>query len=335
MSNPFLMPPRTVISFSGGRTSGVMLRKILDAHGGTLPADVVVIFCNTGKEREETLDFVQEVADRWGVPVVWLEYVATPSGKFRKKDGKELWRHTFKVADHATASRKGEPFENVILTRTFLPNSQMRFCTGELKIKTTNRYVRQFLGWNDYTNAIGFRSDEPTRVAKLVHHHRNAPVDVQLLLHDDWYDGEEEGADDWRRKVPGETPVCPLFDAGIDLAAVKAFWAAQPFDLRLLPHEGNCDLCFLKGANKILRLINDRPESADWWAEQETKIARAVPALGRDTGTFRADRPRYSELKLIATGREIPGDIPGLFAAPDLSEDGKGCALWDDCRCTD
>lgn len=47
-----------VVSFSGGRTSGYMLWHILNAHNGVMPDGVKVVFCNTGKERPETLDFV-------------------------------------------------------------------------------------------------------------------------------------------------------------------------------------------------------------------------------------------------------------------------------------
>ena len=66
MRDPFLCDGPTVVSFSGGRTSGLMLRRVLDAHGGTLPEDVHVVFTNTGKERPETLAFVAECA-RLGV----------------------------------------------------------------------------------------------------------------------------------------------------------------------------------------------------------------------------------------------------------------------------
>ena len=64
MSNPFLLPPQSVLSFSGGRTSGFMLRRTLNAFGGKLPSDRKVIFCNTGKEREETLEFVERCSQR-------------------------------------------------------------------------------------------------------------------------------------------------------------------------------------------------------------------------------------------------------------------------------
>ncbi|WP_257572221.1 hypothetical protein [Janthinobacterium sp. UMAB-60] len=54
MNSPFLFDGPGVISFSGGRTSGMMLWMTLQAYGGTLPADVVVCFANTGKEEEAT-----------------------------------------------------------------------------------------------------------------------------------------------------------------------------------------------------------------------------------------------------------------------------------------
>jgi hypothetical protein len=71
---PYRIAGPAVISFSGGRTSGYMLKHILDAHGGALPGDVCVVFANTGKERPETLDFVAECGARWGVHITWVEY---------------------------------------------------------------------------------------------------------------------------------------------------------------------------------------------------------------------------------------------------------------------
>ena len=67
--DPFLIDGPTSVSFSDSRTSEYILRRVLDAHGGTLPHDARVVFANTGKEREETLVFVEEVSQRWGVPV--------------------------------------------------------------------------------------------------------------------------------------------------------------------------------------------------------------------------------------------------------------------------
>lgn len=40
-----------LIAFSGGRTSGYMLRQVLDAFNGQ-PKELYVLFCNTGEEQE-------------------------------------------------------------------------------------------------------------------------------------------------------------------------------------------------------------------------------------------------------------------------------------------
>jgi hypothetical protein len=85
-----------------------------------------------------------------------------------------------------------------------------------------------------------------------------------------------------------ETVLCPLSDARVTRAHVMAFWSTQPFDLQLQPHEGNCDLCFLKGKAIKMELIRDRPASADWWAAQEARIPG---------GRFRYGRPSYAEMK--------------------------------------
>ncbi len=326
-SDPFLLPPQSVVSFSGGRTSGLMLRRILDAHGGTLPPDRVVIFCNTGKEREETLEFVERVSLEWSVPIAWLEYAATPSGRLRKRDGKVLWTHTFREVSFATASRNGEPFENAIATRGYLPNPTMRYCTGELKIKTTNRHVRFGLGWPAYFNAIGFRHDEPQRVAGLVHLHRRA----EPGLFDDDEEPDDRGPSRWNRAT-GETPLCPLYEAGLGLDDVREFWSRQPFDLALRPDQGNCDACFLKTGRKLVAAEAERPGVLDWWAERERLALESGVCKDPKLALFRDDRPGCADLKLIASGARLPGE---LNLGPVAAGDGRDCSLWDDCRCTD
>ena len=218
---PFKLKPRTIISFSGGRTSGYMLWRVLEACDGKLPPGVVVVFCNTGKERLETLDFVERCSQRFEVPVVWLEYRALPSGKYRK-DGKQLWQHTYAVVSYETASRNGEPYDMAIMTRQILPNPVMRYCTGELKIKTTNRYVRFGLHWEEYENAIGLRYDEPGRVAKMLATPQAPTTFVNLF-------GEEQENDDGVRDThpPGEDPICPLSKARVTLDEVMGFWQQQ------------------------------------------------------------------------------------------------------------
>lgn len=152
MRDPFKITGPTCLSFSGGRTSAYMLWRVLQAHGGTLPADCHVVYANTGKEKEATLRFVRDCALNWGVPIVWVEYLPDEPG----------WR----LVDFDTASRKGEPFEALIRKRNYLPNPVARFCTVELKILRAVDYMRS-LGYLEHETLLGLRADEPARIAKL------------------------------------------------------------------------------------------------------------------------------------------------------------------------
>lgn len=243
------------IAFSGGRTSAYMLRRILDANGG-LPDRAVVTFQNTGREMPETLDFVQECGERWGVHIVWLEYRADPP--------------FYDIVSHNSASRDGEPFAALIDKRRYLPNQQARFCTIELKIRTAKRYLRS-LGWEHWTNAIGFRADEPHRLNK------------------------PPPRDRW-------TVWAPLAEAGISRADVSAFWAEQPFDLRL-PNVngncwlGNCDGCFLKSETSIATLARDFPDRAAWWEAMEARVGAMESSKGRPSAIAQFSI-RYSRAQL-------------------------------------
>ena len=148
--NPFVITEPTAISFSGGRTSAYMLWRVLQANSG-LPSCARVLFCNTGKEDEATLEFIHKIETKWNVPIVWLEYVAPAD---------------FKIATFESAARGGGPFQSVIQHRKMLPNTRARFCTVELKIRTMRRYL-QSLDWDEWDNMIGIRADEQRRAVKM------------------------------------------------------------------------------------------------------------------------------------------------------------------------
>jgi 3'-phosphoadenosine 5'-phosphosulfate sulfotransferase (PAPS reductase)/FAD synthetase len=290
--NPYLIKGPAVIQFSGGRTSGYLLWHILDAFDGKLPDDVKVAFQNTGKEMPETLDFVRDCAARWNVPITWLEYryepPAEPGG-----DG----RHYYETVNHNNASRKGEPFEQLIRAKKYLPNPVNRFCSIEMKIRTCYRWVRAELGWDHWSTVIGLRADEPQRVARAKQ--RNAA-----------------GKDRFEAEMP-------LAVAGVTKRDVTAFWQRQPFDLRLpningVTPLGNCDLCFMKSWQTIFGIVRDKPETADWWIKQESA---AMNIASKPSGAlFRQDRPSYSKIRDHALNQSdlLIGDDSGV-----------------DCACTD
>jgi 3'-phosphoadenosine 5'-phosphosulfate sulfotransferase (PAPS reductase)/FAD synthetase len=263
MTDPFRITEPTCISFSGGRTSAYMLWRVLQSNNG-LPAEAVVCFANTGKEDEATLRFVRDCGEHWGVPITWLEYRNESAG--------------FAVVDFETASRQGQPFEAIIQKRNFLPNPVARFCTVELKIQPEHKFLRS-IGWTEWENMVGIRSDEPRRVAKIRANLSGGKSGPERLM--------------------------PLAEAGITKRDVADFWLRSTFDLGLpnmggITMHGNCDLCFLKGAAQIQSLIAEKPERAIWWARMETSITNAKIT---DGGRFRSDRPSYAQMAAYAAAQ--------------------------------
>ena len=108
VADPFRIEGPACVSVSGGRSSGLMLYRILEAHGGTLPADVHCVFANTGEEAEGTLVFVREMSRRWGVPIRWVEFTSE-----RRADLPADFGH-WREVDYCSASRAGEPFDAMV-----------------------------------------------------------------------------------------------------------------------------------------------------------------------------------------------------------------------------
>lgn len=293
-ANPYLIPDddlNRTINFSGGRSSGYMLRKIMEVNVERTPlkqgGQTVVIFCNTGKERPETLDFVHEVEKRWGVPIVWLEYRYDPTRAGGRKDPKAQ----VKVVNWYSASRNGEPFESLIEKASILPNVKMRKCTVELKVETTRRYVSRILGWRpeNTRRIVGIRHDEKKRWDKMIYE----GCDVEL----------------------------PMVYAGVTEEDVGDFWKAQPFDLGISSARGNCDLCFLKGKGKLINTIREKPALADWWIEQEEG------AMERWGKKFRKhEMARFSKRWTYRELRDTAVNTPMLpFKEDDGEDDDCNC----------
>jgi 3'-phosphoadenosine 5'-phosphosulfate sulfotransferase (PAPS reductase)/FAD synthetase len=219
------MKQYNILSFSGGRTSAYMLAKYKDEID-------YVIFCNTGKEANGTLDFVRKCGEYFDKEIIWLEYNPDSINKYD-------------IVSFEIANRNGEPFEKLIKKQKFLPNQRMRFCTIEMKAKTIKRFIKKDLKIDieNINMYLGIRKDEPNRYFKLKEQNRNG----------------------WENYMP-------LYKDNIIKSHVLEYWKNQPFDLNIHSHEGNCDLCFLKGLNKKIELLREKPDIANWWIEMENNI---------------------------------------------------------------
>ena len=253
-----------VISLSGGRSSAMMLKIMLDNN--QVSENDLVAFCNTGREDEATLVFVNECAKRWGVNVVWLEY--------RHEEPK------FEVVNFETASRKDNPrpFDELLDNRRYLPNPTQRICTAEMKIKTIRRYVRTVLKHRGAIDTyLGLRFDEPLRVARK----------------------KEQNAEG---KEP-EYCYMPLNDLRVTIRERDEFWSRQGFDLAISSHHDNCDFCFMKPFSAHISRIRRDPESVQWWIQKEQNImGKKRPRNGR----FRKEYSFSDLLEFAQRQQQLP-----------------------------
>ena len=216
-----------ICTFSGGRTSAFMAKFLLE-YDKYKKYDKVFLFANTGKEKEETLEFIDKCDKEWNLNVVWLE------AKVNKEKGIAT---TYKIVDFKTASRKGEPFEDMI-KKYGLPNTFVSNCTRELKQRPMDKYIES-LGYNDITTAMGIRYDE--------RHRKSIHAESKKWIY----------------------PLCD--DVKIDVNFVREWWDRQCFDLKIKDYQGNCDLCFKKSIRKRLTMIKENPKDAEWWDYVESK----------------------------------------------------------------
>lgn len=224
------MKKQLVISFSGGLTSGFMtymLLKTLDPEEW----EITIVFANTGKEREETFMFLLDFEKYFNVNIVWVEAVINPL------QGKGT-RH--KVVNYHTASRNGEPFEQMIV-KYGIPNICCKHCTRELKINAIRSYAKYELGWKNFYTAIGIRNDEAGRI-------NSDHIKLRYIY-----------------------PLITMYPS--TRMDINRFWYNQPFTLNLKSYQGNCDFCFEKSERKLLTLCRENPEGTDWWNDMEEKYS--------------------------------------------------------------
>lgn len=143
--------PLYVVLFSGGRTSAFLAKYMKE---NPKYKDVIFVFMNTGKEREETLKFADRCDREFGLNLIWLEAVIN----YGSGNGT-----THKIVDFATASRKGEPF-TAMLGKYYLPNNRAGMnCTRELKQRPIDSYLRENFKGREIIRAVGIRYDERHR----------------------------------------------------------------------------------------------------------------------------------------------------------------------------
>lgn len=245
---------RTVlVSISGGRTSGFMAwwmkqnPEAIADHVGADEVEYVYAFANTGMEHPDTLRFLRDIDEHFGLGIVWLEGVAQhgrrASTRHRVVDFDSAFRHDqFDDLAH--------PFHDHI-RKYGIPNVKMMGCTREMKRNVLYSYMRS-LGMKsmaDYHTAIGIRFDERRRVAKR--------ADIENIIY-------------------------PLVDLEpVDKYDVLDWWKKRDWDLAIPEWLGNCVTCYKKSYKKLKAAHEDFPEAFAFTAAMERAYPRVGPEFSK------------------------------------------------------
>lgn len=281
------MKKKLLVSFSGGETSAFMAQWLWRHKQDEY--DMKFVFANTGLENEETLQFVQWCSSYFGFPVVWVEALVNPLNKVGT---------SFKIVNFQTASRNGEPFEEVI-KKYGIPNQNFPHCTRELKQRPIAAYAKA-IGWKDYYLAIGIRSDEMDR--------QNA------------------------KKVENRIVYPLITDIPMTKPKINFFWKMQPFRLRLKGYQGNCITCWKKSDSKLFQLANENEGSFLFFGKMELRYGRYIPEsrAGKEIelpiNFFRKNR---SVQDIINQAKEFKGKVIDDSNIYDL--DGESCEVFSTC----
>ena len=280
---------KLLISFSGGRTSGYMLWYLFNEWPERDQYEKIVVFANTGKEAEKTLFFVDECSQEWNIPIVWVESERfSDEGELLSRKG---YKTSHKVVTYETASRNGEPFEEMISVLG-VPASGVPFCSNQLKTKPIESYLRS-IGWNDYYKALGIRIDEPKRVNK-----NNDKV------------------------------IYPFVDYPTTKQMVKEWWDKQSFDLDIHPDEGNCDNCWKKDFPRLARNMLRNPKSFEWWEEMEKKYGDFNPRDNDRVPPFNFYRENKSVLDIRKLAQMSQAELRQLTMFDKLDGCAESCEAF-------
>lgn len=226
------------VSFSGGRTSAYMTKLLLDNLSDKY--DFIVTFANTGLEHPKTLEFINNCDTVFGFNTVWLEAVVHHDKRSAP---------THKIVTFDTASRKGEPFEEVI-KKYGIPNQKFPGCTRDLKLAPIKSYLKSLnIDEHKIRTALGIRTDEKRRVNPKVAQART----LEYPLIDVW-PSDKQDVLDW--------------------------WEDQSFDLGIDEFEGNCLGCWKKSLKKHFMQIERDPSVYDFHKRMEAEHKFTGPQQG-------------------------------------------------------
>lgn len=228
-----------LVTVSGGRSSAMMAYHI---HTSDKYKDYnkVYVFANTGMERPETIEFLRNINDVWGIPLTLIEGVFSDIMRVAVN---------YKIVDWDSLDMKAKVFEDCIMhlnkgNFSGLPNSAAPYCSPYMKTHPCERFANDIFGKNNHLKAIGYRKEDmPKRIS--------------------WPEIRED-----KKRI---FPLLTDFKTPIGLAELDSWWMKQPFQLGINSRFGNCELCWKKSDRNLVEVIQKGTRFVEWWERMEEK----------------------------------------------------------------
>jgi len=293
-----------LVSFSGGETSAFMAQWLNNHYEELGYENIVFVFANTGLENEQTLEFIERCDKHFNLCVQWIE------AEVNNENGKGT---TYNHTNYNDASRKGEPFEEVI-RKYGIPNMSMPHCTRELKSVPIGKFGKQYFNNEKYDTAIGIRRDEIDRINPSF---RDKGFIYPLAMDN---------------MIPSTKPM------------VNFYWKNMPFRLDLKGYQGNCITCWKKADKKLFQIYKENPSAFNFMMSMEEKYSSYIPQVrlekiikeGKQVPSkltfFRNNR---STLDIIESAMKWNGKISNDSENYNYQIDllgGESCEIWSECN---
>ncbi len=206
----------------------------------------------------------------------------------------------------------------------------------------------------EYVSLVGFRADEPHRLAKMRERNKKPDSD-EASMPSNVANGDFRASGYGRSD--GEHVYAPLECMGVDREDVANYWKLQSVKLHLpvQANFSNCVFCFLKGKPTLQNLLSEQskldnnarypakfkstansqltPMSIDWWSKMEKRYARDLLAEGRVSNDAKNEK-RFIGFFGLAKSSSLYSGIKKT-SDPQKAKQQVHEQLQSDCACTD
>jgi len=245
---------------SGGRSSAMTAYHI-NTNIKYKDFNKVFIFCNTGLERSETFDFLKNIEKYWSIKLILIE------GVFSIVKGIGV---NYKIVDFETLDRTGRVFSECVehLNKNKnigVPNQAIPYCSDYLKVRPSDKFLKDYFRGEDYIKAIGFRAEDMPKRITFKELELN-PFKIAPLLTD--------------------------FEKPINQLDLNVFFDSQPFKLEIHSRLTNCSLCYKKSDKNLVEVLQNDTSFVEFYRDLEIKYNNTF---------FRGNRSIDDFLKLAKT----------------------------------